>query len=296
MADYTNTGRKIMPNFSVTQNNLIDTVNYLLAGPQTVGQETKGYWNYGGGYLTGNSTPPFITTNGQAYFEGEITGTTLDVTTMYSGNIQVGDYIDDEPLITSSPTVAPYTYITALGTGTGGVGTYTVNQNPTVNPTGTIEMTAHTPYVQPSMGDPLDLYTPAYVNVKTTSATDRVLVTGQFRPFMRVQYTDPASVWNIKINVNRYKLVDANTPYFIDYISYVTIAQDNNVFNSSKPLDITDGENSFGETIFASIVDSPPIGYYAYVLDIVYSYSAGDPFLEWIYGENIGITAAVIKI
>lgn len=283
-----------MPNFAVTGINLQDTLNYLVSGPQTVGQETKGFWSYGGGYLTGSSYPPFITDGSS--FSGDINGTTLTIATMNSGSVSVGDYIDDDPLITSSPIVAPYTYITALGTGTGGVGTYTVNQNPTVNPTGTINMTAHTPYVQPGLNEILELYTPAYVNIKTTSSTDRVIVTGQFRPFIRVQYTDPATVWNIKINVNRYKLVDKNTPFFVDTINYLTIAQDNNVFNSSKPLDITDGENSFGETVFASIVDSPSIGYYAYALSIQYSYSAGDPFLEWVYGENIGITAAVIKI
>lgn len=207
-----------MPNFAVTETNIIDTVNYLVSGPQTIGQETKGFWSYGGGYLTGNTTPPFIQ--------------------------------DTVPSV----------------------------------------------YTQPSLLSTLYLYTPAYVNVKTTSATDRVIVTGQFRPFTYVTNTTP-STWKIRINVNRYKLINTTIPYFVDYINYETIAQDNNLFDTTTiNPDVQNGNISFGETIFASVVDSPPIGYYAYVLDLEYEPQTGDPVLEYVYGENIGITAAVIKI
>lgn len=209
-----------MPSFAVTQTNLIDSVNYLIAGPQTVGQETKGYWNFGGGYLTGFNTPPFLQ--------------------------------DDQP----PPPI----------------------------------------YTQPALDDYKYLNTPAYVTVKTTSSTDSVIVTGQFRPFAKVTNTI-ASTWNFYINVYRYKLINTSTPWFAGYINYSNIAQDNNAFNTATidPL-VQSGDRSWGETIFASIVDTPDVGYYAYVLDVEYRPRTGDPVLEWVYGENIGITAAVIKI
>ena len=54
-----------------------------------------------------------------------ITGTTMDVTAVTSGTIAVGDLV----LNTS---VQPYTRVTALGTGTGGIGTYTVSVSQTL--------------------------------------------------------------------------------------------------------------------------------------------------------------------
>lgn len=54
------------------------------------------------------------------YFTGSISGTTLTVTSMDAGILQVGSVLEGTK-------VAVGTKITALGTGTGGVGTYTVN-------------------------------------------------------------------------------------------------------------------------------------------------------------------------
>jgi hypothetical protein len=63
-----------------------------------------------------------------AIFTGAISGTTLTVTAATAGaySIGVGDYV-------VGPGVAANTRITALGTGTGGVGTYTVNTSQTVS-------------------------------------------------------------------------------------------------------------------------------------------------------------------
>jgi hypothetical protein len=58
---------------------------------------------------------------------GTISGTTLTVTALQSGNpIEVGQYVGGSSVTAGS-------YITALGTGTGGVGTYTLNTSSTVN-------------------------------------------------------------------------------------------------------------------------------------------------------------------
>ena len=80
-------------------------------------------------------------------FTGSIATTTLTVTAMLSGSpIVVGMYVD-------GTSVTDGTYITAFGTGTGGTGTYTVNQSVTASST---TMTAHSnaPLDNPS---PMDL-------------------------------------------------------------------------------------------------------------------------------------------
>ena len=60
-------------------------------------------------------------------FTGSIATTTLTVTAMLSGDpIVLGMYIDSSTSLTNG------TYITAFGTGTGGVGTYTVSASQTV--------------------------------------------------------------------------------------------------------------------------------------------------------------------
>lgn len=67
----------------------------------------------------------FISNPSSAIFTGSISGTTLTVTVMQSGTIAVGQAIFGQG-------VAQNTVITALGTGTGGVGTYTVSDSQTV--------------------------------------------------------------------------------------------------------------------------------------------------------------------
>jgi hypothetical protein len=66
---------------------------------------------------------PADTTSG-AYFTGSISGTTLTVTGVTNGAIAKGQAIRGQG-------IAAGTYITALGTGIGGTGTYTVNVNQT---------------------------------------------------------------------------------------------------------------------------------------------------------------------
>jgi hypothetical protein len=67
----------------------------------------------------------FISAPSSAIFTGSISGTTLTVTVMQSGTIAVGQAIFGQG-------IAQNTVITALGTGTGGVGTYTVSDSQTV--------------------------------------------------------------------------------------------------------------------------------------------------------------------
>jgi hypothetical protein len=61
--------------------------------------------------------------NDTVVFTGSMSGTTLTVTAMLSGDpIQVGMFVD-------GGSVTNGTYITAFGTGSGGAGTYTINQS-----------------------------------------------------------------------------------------------------------------------------------------------------------------------
>jgi hypothetical protein len=77
----------------------------------------------------GTGIRPYTTT-----FTGSMSGTTLTVTVLGQGApITLGMYVDGS-------SVTDGTYITAFGTGTGGLGTYTINQSVTASSTA---MTAH---------------------------------------------------------------------------------------------------------------------------------------------------------
>lgn len=72
------------------------------------------------------SCAPAGSTIAAASVTGAIAGTTLTVSAVGSGTLVVGQEI-------SGAGVTPGTYITALGSGTGGTGTYTVNNSQTVS-------------------------------------------------------------------------------------------------------------------------------------------------------------------
>lgn len=89
----------------------------------------------------GTGNRPYTTT-----FTGSMSGTTLTVTALgFGAPIAVGMYVDGTG-------VTDGTYITAFGTGTGGTGTYTINQSVTASST---TLTAHgnIPFEDPSQMD-----------------------------------------------------------------------------------------------------------------------------------------------
>ena len=92
-------------------------------GSSAVVPNMKAYANYSTAAATfaatGNAPAGGVVT-------GSISGTTLTVTGVTSGALAV-----NQPITGTG--VTPGTYITALGTGTGGAGTYTVNNSQTVS-------------------------------------------------------------------------------------------------------------------------------------------------------------------
>jgi len=79
-------------------------------------------------WLSGAALPGDFLMNERAIFKGQIVGTTLTVTSMLQGvgNIAVGQTVVG---MYANNGVTAATTITGLGTGTGGVGTYTVNNS-----------------------------------------------------------------------------------------------------------------------------------------------------------------------
>ena len=103
----------------------------LTIATTTTGALTIGSYVYGTGVPSNtfilSGTGPYTINNTVAFSgTGSISGTTLTIATTASGQLYVGS------VITAITGVTAGTYITALGTGAGTVGTYTVNNSQTV--------------------------------------------------------------------------------------------------------------------------------------------------------------------
>jgi|GEM_PF-6302249 len=104
----------------------------LTIATTTTGALTIGSYVYGTGVPSNtfilSGTGPYTLNNTVSFSgTGSISGTTLTIATAASGQLRVGSVITD-----SGSLVTAGTYITALGTGAGTVGTYTVNNSQTV--------------------------------------------------------------------------------------------------------------------------------------------------------------------
>jgi hypothetical protein len=112
----------------------IDLPGTLFQRSGGIGVETSGgsYFNFSNSQFEGSNN-----SNG-ASFTGSISTTTLTVSAVASGTIEVGQ------AITTGAGVTAGTIITALGTGTGGTGTYTVSDSQTV---GSESMATTSPHV-----------------------------------------------------------------------------------------------------------------------------------------------------
>lgn len=102
---------------------ILNGANYLVGNGQTIS---------GTGITTGTTiTNTDVVAN--VTITGYMTGTTLTVTAANDGSLAVGQTI----IGGSGVGVLPNTTITALGTGIGGIGTYTINNSQTVGSSGT---------------------------------------------------------------------------------------------------------------------------------------------------------------
>lgn len=136
------------------------TITAIAQGTYAVGKTITGTGIASGttitalGTGTGGTGTYTVNTNQNSTSTASIAGTTMTVTASILGTIRVGQTI-------SGTGVTAGTVITALGTGTGGTGTYFVNNSQTVASTtitGTVASTTITEIAAPSGGNNGDIW------------------------------------------------------------------------------------------------------------------------------------------
>ena len=104
------------------------------------------------------------------------------------------------------------------------------------------------------------------------NGTDRVFISAQLNNRVEV-YTDGADTLSILVVVNRYKVTDStdvNSPGYI-FTFDKTLTGRGLTYPITAGVQSIPSSSTYEETIIATVIDTPPIGYYWYVVDVAYN-------------------------
>lgn len=248
---------------------VIDALNYLLSGPQGLGQNFAGFSSYSLAYLTGNYRKPFTQTDPAYIYVQKIDcssaiqldGRTFQynfATTQPSPPFALGNqltgynwtngfYNDDQGVIGAVECTNDYVIFRTNGTYEG-VGDDFTGGKVGMNLSGKA------------------ISTDCEARITVTGGTDRVFVSGQLdqQPYYNV--LGGATNLVVSVNINRYIGQLNNDPTNPDYFFTFdgTVASKEYLFagltgSGSLPLI---------ETVFSSIFDEPAPGLYRYILEV----------------------------
>ena len=267
------------------QEGIVDAVNYLLSGPSGLGQNFAGFSSYTPAYLTGNFRIPFT--------QQELAELYVPVINLINAE-QLDDrtikyYFDGAPL-----GYVPF----ALGNGLTVSGIDPIDYNSdilryagnSITQIGVVECTES--YVIVRTVAPMTTTFPAYISggevsysstntinnstdcdvrVTVTGGTDRVFVSAQLDQLISYQVISGDPTLDIYVEITRFKAVINNDPVNPDFIfeDPTTITQ--KIYNKTG----FSGPGTFDllETVFTSVVDSPPPGYYRYIVEVYFKSS-----------------------
>lgn len=298
---------------------LFQAVNYLLSGPGGLGQNFAGFSAYEdpwsdpvktSSYLTGNFRAPYTQTTPAELYVAPIN---------LSGAEQIDDrtvkyYFAGAPLAS-----APF----SIGNGvvTSGITPSSFNrsslraQGADIIQIGVIECT-DTYFIVRTVGPittPLGTYvsggsvvysstdigfnsTDCVARVDISGGTDKVVVNGQLDQIITYECFDPSVDFQVTVSINRYVGSPTNDPVNPDFVFEL---QEPPVVSKTYTFTGLSGTGTLPmiETIFAPVIDTPPVGYYQYFLEVRYDLLPGLGTLEVTQDEFKlrSLTAQVVK-
>jgi hypothetical protein len=261
---------------------ILDAVNYLLSGPAGLGQNFSGFSSYDPvKYLTGNFRIPFSQLTPASLYVGPISisnATQLDDRTiqydfagapLISAPFSLGNGLN----ITG---VSPSSYnsvdLTAAGTSIQQIGvvectdSYVIVRtvSPITTPLGSYSSGGSIVY------SVMDSYnsTDCDVRVTVTGGTDRVFISGQLDQLINYEVLTANADMTVYVAIRRFKAFPNDNPTNPDYI----FQPDGTVVEKTYPYIALTGTGTLPliETVFTSIVDQPPPGYYRYIIEVYF--------------------------
>jgi hypothetical protein len=296
-----------------TPDGLYEAVNYLASGPQGLGQNFSGFSAYEDGYLTGNFRAPY----------SQLTPANLYVPGISLSNAQQLDDRTIKYTFSSTQSTPPF----ALGNGltVTGITPSTYNSSSlrdagsSINQIGVIECTTTYVIVRTvaPIATPLGTYvsggsinfivaqnyidsgynsTDCNARVTVTGGTDRVFISAQMTQNISYNVISGPSDFRVWVAVNRYVGSANNDPVNPDYHFELDTTVSRKIYTYT-------GLSGTGtlpelETVFTSILDQPPPGYYWYILEIVLEYPDTGGVEVEVTNDKLGLrslSAQVVK-
>ena len=274
-----------------------EALNYLLSGPSGLGQNFAGYSSYTPGWITGNFRIPYNQTTVAQLYVAPI-------------SIATAEMLDPRTVkITFSATQSSVPF--ALGNGltfSGITGSYDQLLNDNGVQIGVVECTtsyviirllSDQPLRSPGSGGTVryssmnfTISTDCVGRVNVTGGTDRVFISAQLdNTFDYTVLSGTASI-NYVVQVRRLVGFLNSDPTNPDYLF------NNDAYVSVKNYSYTgltgSGTIPLVETIFATIIDQPPIGYYRYEIQVRFE-SADDVQVTTSNTTVRSLSAQVVK-
>lgn len=305
-----------------TEEGLYEGINYLLSGPSGLGQDFKGFSAYAPDYynepeveptyLTGNFRSPF-SQSGQAK---------LYVAPIALSN---AEQLDDRTIkytFAAAEASPPFSLgnglaVTDVVPNSFNSATLKANGN-SINQVGVIECTTTYVIVRTvrAILSPLGTYTSGgnisyfitanyndsnytstdcNARVTVSGGTDRVFISGQLSQALVYDVLSGPSNFRVWVAINRYIGQTNNDPVNPDYIfeKDATVARKIYTYTDItgiNPLEI--------ETIFSTVVDQPPPGYYWYILEVIFEYAVDGGVKVQVLSDRLGLrslSAQVVK-
>jgi len=128
--------------------------------------------------------------------------------------------------------------------------------------------------------------------VTVTGATDRVFITGQLDNIISYTSTTGGDL-TYRVQLNRYAGLPNNDPVNPDFVFVLTgtIAEKTYTFTGLTVSDTLD----LVETTFSTVVDSPPPGYYWYILEVLFDAGGSDIVVDTSEFGLRSLSAQVVK-
>lgn len=267
-----------------------DAVNYLLSGPGGLGQNFAGFSDYDDYWLTGNFRTPF---------------TQDSVAKLYVPNVPLSnaEQIDSRTIkytfagapLASAPFspgnglnisgIVPAAYnssdLSAVGASIFSIGviectdTYVIvrTRGPIETPLGTYVSGGVANYrLTEQSDDSFYNSTDCNARVTVTGGTDRVFLSAQLTQILSYEVLSGPVDLSVWVAVRRYKGFTNNDPVNPDYL----FDPDGTISRKIYTFPGLTGTGTIDqETIFSTVIDQPPPGYYWYILEVLYEYPNG---------------------
>lgn len=275
-----------------------EALNYLLSGPGGLGQNFAGFSSYAPGWLTGNFRIPYNQTTVAQLYVAPINIATVEMLDPRTVKITFSGYIGSTP---------PF----ALGNGltfTGISGNYDYVLKEYGIQIGVVECTttyvivrllSDQPLMSPGSGGTVQyssinftISTDCVGRVNVTGGTDRVFISAQLDNTFDYTVLSGTAAIDYTVQVRRLVGFLNEDPTNPDYLF------NNDAYVSVKTYSYTgltgSGTIPLVETIFATIIDQPPIGFYRYEIQVRFD-SADDVQVTTSNTTVRSLSAQVVK-